>query len=358
MSILRAANSWVMNGFIALCVLALCIGLPLIDHSVCKRLGLSLTHGISTNPNAEKLQRRRRRILYGIFGLYVLANLYLVFVSRGESTDYRVHTELMVDLANSVHFDLGLFGTFEEMLVSGFREGWSHVHVVKSEDITQVLMNTMFYIPMGYLLPYVFRSFQGRKNRTVFTCFLLSFITENVQLIFKRGTYDLDDLFFNTLGGLIGYALYKTFAYYLTHPGWRRELHTYNRWKRHARKKPLTMCARGLHRGRATLFTSDWDNIRSFYVDRLGFRPAGRQGEGDITDAMLLRLGGMSVEVRPLPAVTFPQQLFITADNLDGLKKHLEKADIAVSGFLADPYTNRRTVQITAPDNTTIIFIE
>lgn len=358
MSILRAANSWVMNGFIALCVLALCIGLPLIDHSVCKHLGLSLTHGISTNPHAEKLQRRRRRVLYGIFGLYLLANLYLVFVSRGESTEYRVHTDLMVDLANSVHFDLGLFGTFEEMLVSGFREGWSHVHVVKSEDITQVLMNTMFYIPMGYLLPYVFRSFQGRKNRTVFTCFLFSFITENIQLIFKRGTYDLDDLFFNTLGGLIGYAFYKTFAYYLTHPGWRKELHAYNRWKRHARKKPLAVCARGLHRGRATLFTSDWDTIRNYYVDKLGFRPTGRQGDNEVTSAMLLRLGGMSVEVRPLPAVTFPQQLYITADNLDSLKKRLEKSGIPVSGFLADPYTNRRTVQVEAPDNTTIIFIE
>lgn len=358
MSILRAANSWVLNIIIAVGVLCFVIGLPLIDRSVCRRLGLSLTHGISTNPNAVKLQRRRKWVLYAIFAVYLLANLYLVFIARAESEDYMVHTEFMVDLANSVRFDLGLFGTLEEILVSGFREGWSHVHIVSSEDITQVLMNTMFYIPMGYLLPYVFRTFQGRKNRTVFVCFLFSFITENIQLIFRRGCYDLDDLFFNTLGGLIGYQLYKTFAYYVTHPGWRKELRSYRRWQHQARRKPLSASARSLHRGRATLFTTDWDNVRGYYVDRLGFRPEGRHlGDSD-TSSMLLRLGGMSVEVRCLPIVDFPQRLYINADNLDRLKKQLEKAQIPVSDFLSDYYTQRRKLEIPAPDNTTIIFTE
>lgn len=358
MSILRAANSWALNIVIAIGVLCFVIGLPLIDRSVCRKLGLSLTHGISTNPNAVKLQRRRKWVLYAIFAVYLLANLYLVFMSRGESENYMVHTEFMSDLASSIRFDLGLFGIVEEMLVSGFREGWNHIHIVKSEDITQVLMNTMFYIPMGYLLPYVFRSFQGRKNRTVFVCFLLSFITENVQLIFRRGCYDLDDLFFNTLGGLIGYHLYKTFAYYVTHPGWRKELRSYRRWQRHARRKPLSASARGLHRGRATLFTSDWDVVRDYYIEKLGFRFAGRHLGDSETGSMLLRLGGMSVEIRYLSTVDFPQRLYISAENLDALKKRLDKAQIPVSDFLEDFYTQRRKLEVSAPDNTTIIFTE
>lgn len=358
MRILMAANSWLFNGFIAVCVACLVIGLPLLDRHFCRKLGISVAHGISTNPRAKLLLRRRRRILQGIFALYMLANFYLVFISRGESETYRVHTDLMADLANSVHFDLGLFGTFEEMIISGFREGWSHVHVVKAADITQVLMNTMFYIPMGYLLPYCFRQFQGRKHRTVFMCFLISFITENIQLIFKRGTYDLDDLFFNTLGGFIGYGLYIAFAYYVTHPGWQKELHAYNRWRRHARKKPLYRCAGSLHRGRTTLFTADMDAMRQFYVDTLGFRWMGDIKDGEETVSALLQMGGLSLEVRKLPGAEFPQQLFINADNLEAVKAHLEKAGISVGDYEADPYTHRRRMEISAPDHTTILFSE
>ena len=163
MSVLRAANSWEFNIVVALCVLLFVIVLPLADRRICYKLGVSLTHGISLNPRADKLLRWRKFVLFVIFALYLSANLYLVFVSRDEAETYLVHTDLMMDLANSVSFDLGVFGTFEEMLVSGFRRGWDHIHVVKPADIMQVLMNIALYIPMGYLLPYCFKRFQSHK---------------------------------------------------------------------------------------------------------------------------------------------------------------------------------------------------
>lgn len=358
MAILRAANSWIMNIFVALCVLVLVIALPLIDSGVCRKLGVSLTHGMSSNPRADKLLRWRKTVLYTIFALYLAANLYLVFVSREESETYLVHTDLMMDLANSVSFDLGVIGTFEEMLVSGFRSGWNHIHVVKAADIMQVLMNTMFYIPMGYLLPYCFKRLQGKKNRTVFICFLFSFLTENIQLIFRRGTYDLDDLLFNTLGGLIGYSLYKTFGYYVTHPGWRRELRIFNRWQRKAHRKPLTPLAEKLHSGRMTVYTSDFWSTSEFYIDKLGFRPDDTQGDAENVTSGLVELGEISVELIPLKEVNFAQQLVITVENLNKIKKRLEKAGIPVSDFSLDSYTDHRKIEITAPDNTTIIFTE
>ena len=358
MGILRAANSWSMNILVAVCVLLLVIGLPLIDRSVCGRLGISLTRGISTNPKAKKLLRWRKFVLYTVFVLYLAANVYLVFMSRTESDTYAVHTDLMADLANSVSFDLGVFGTFEEMLASGFRQGWDHIHVVKAEDIMQVLMNTMFYIPMGYLLPYCFRQFQGKKNRTVFICFLFSFITENIQLIFRRGTYDLDDLFFNTLGGLIGYGLYKTFAYYVTNPGWRRELRGLNRWQRKSHKKPLTPLAQDIRSGRVTLFTEDLGDTSDFYTRVLGFRQADTQRTGENKFPAFLQLGELSLELRVLEKVDFNQQLVIWSENLDRVRKRLEKAGIPVSDFALDACTGHRKLEITAPDDTVIVFTE
>lgn len=358
MGILRAANSWMMNIAVAICVLLLVIGLPLIDRSVCSRLGLSLTHGISTNPKAKRLLRWRKFVLYTVFVLYLAANVYLVFMSRAESDTYKVHTDLMADLANSVSFDLGLFGTFEEMLASGFREGWNHIHVVKAEDIMQALMNTMFYIPMGYLLPYCFRQFRGKKNRTVFICFLFSFITENIQLIFRRGTYDLDDLFFNTLGGLIGYGLYKTFAYYVTNPGWRRQNRLLNRWQRKSHKKPLTPIAEDIRSGRVTVYTEDLGDASDYYIHVLGFRQTDMQRAGENKFPAFLQLGEISLELRVLEKVDFSQQLVIRADNLDTVRRRLEKAGIAVSDFALDACTGHRKLEIYAPDNTAIVFTE
>lgn len=358
MSVLRAANTWTLNIIVALCVLIFVIFLPLIDRSICKKLGLSLNHGLSTNPRADKLLRWRQFVLFVIFAMYLTANLYLVFVSREESEAYLVHTDLMMDLANSVSFDLGLFGTFEEMLVSGFQRGWDHIHVVKSEDIMQVLMNIALYIPMGYLLPYCFKRFRSRKKSTVFVCFLLSFITENIQLIFKRGTYDLDDLLFNTLGGLIGYSLYKTFAYYVTNPGWRKELRLFHRWQRRSHRKPLPPIAEKIHSGRTIIYTSDFAAASAFYADRLGFRLMELQKFEDAVCSGLMQIGEVEVELRALDNVDFYQQLFICVDNINKVRKRLTKADIPVSDFATDIFTDHRKIEISAPDYTTIVFSE
>lgn len=358
MVILRAANSWAMNIIVIVGVLCLVIGLPIIDRRVCKKLGLSLSHGLSTNPNAESLMLRRKLVLYGIFALYLLANLYLVFVSRAEADTYSVHTDLMVDLANSVTFDLGVFGTFEEMIASGFRKGVKHIHVVKAADIMQVLMNIMLYVPMGYLLPYCFKRFQGSRRMTVFVCFLFSFITENVQLIFRRGTYDLDDLVFNTLGGLLGYMLYKTFAYYVTNPGWRRQLRRYNRWRLHARRKPLYPFAYKMRGGRSTLFTADMRTATHYYTDYLGFRLSEARKSGDYIVSEYLQLGGVGIELRLISETDFPQQLVICVDNLDKVRKRLDKAGIPTSDFALDVYSHHRKLEIEGPDNTVIVFTE
>ena len=67
--------------------------------------------------------------------------------------------------------------------------------------------NVLAFIPYGVMVPIV-----SRKNRKFFRVFvmtfLLSLIIECVQLICRVGTFDVDDLILNTLGGVIGYIIF------------------------------------------------------------------------------------------------------------------------------------------------------
>lgn len=67
--------------------------------------------------------------------------------------------------------------------------------------------NIIGFIPLGFLFPF----FMGRKVKgikTVLVVFLISLGFEWIQLKTGIGVFDVDDLFLNTTGGLIGLILY------------------------------------------------------------------------------------------------------------------------------------------------------
>jgi len=110
--------------------------------------------------------------------------------------------------ANPLHNVIGIWGIYNE----------------KGELTTEALENLVLFIPFVIL---VFWSFQdkllGRNNR-IFTAigqsikivFIFSLIIEVLQLILRIGTFQLSDLFYNTLGGFIGGLIYWC-GYKITH---------------------------------------------------------------------------------------------------------------------------------------------
>ncbi len=88
--------------------------------------------------------------------------------------------------------------------------------------LRNIMGNVAGFIPMGAFWPYVF---PHMKNPFLVTliCFQWSLVIEFIQLICKIGSFDVDDLLLNTLGGLIGCIIY-----YVWMAVWR---------KIHARKK-------------------------------------------------------------------------------------------------------------------------
>lgn len=74
---------------------------------------------------------------------------------------------------------------------------------------TEFIENIILFIPFIYLLLYI----NNQKEQKVIIssvkfAFLFSLTIESIQLFFKLGTFQLSDLFFNTLGGLIGGSLF------------------------------------------------------------------------------------------------------------------------------------------------------
>ena len=336
--------------------------LPLIDQKVCARLGLNLHHGLSENANADALLRLRQAVLYLVFFIYLAAFLVIVFFSRSSSDTFLIHIAPLQDLYNAVETDRGVMDLLVTVFREGIVEGLSHVEIIRPQDIAQVYLNVMLFVPMGYLLPYVFGWFRARARlRPVVACFIISLATENMQLIFRRGFYDLDDLLSNTLGGLIGQMLFVSIAYVLTHPDWKRELRAYHRWQRHARHMTLYPFARRIALTRTTLYATSEDAVWAFYVDKLGFRvkkqivPLARAETW-----FLLVMGSSQVEIvcyaqpRELP----PQKLTISARNLTKIKKRLEKNGIQVGDLYRDPYTDLRCLSFSGPDDVCITVIE
>ena len=96
---------------------------------------------------------------------------------------------------------------------------------------TEVLENIVLFIPFSFLLLWTYGDkilgsvktglqdnyYEYKDNnikltrvlyQTIKVVFLFSFTIEMLQLLLRLGTWQLSDLFFNTLGGVIGGALY------------------------------------------------------------------------------------------------------------------------------------------------------
>lgn len=80
-------------------------------------------------------------------------------------------------------------------------------HLRATYKISNLLGNLIGFVPLGILLPLLFTRL--RDAWKIMLCsFALSLAFETFQLISRLGSFDVDDLILNTLGGIIGYFLF------------------------------------------------------------------------------------------------------------------------------------------------------
>ena len=136
--------------------------------------------------------KKHRRILTVLFAAYLVLLFYFLFISEGFGRTQGAH---------EYHYNLVLFR--EIIRFTKYRK-----IVGNRAFVLNVFGNLIAFMPLGFFIPALSRN---KKNgfAVVLNCFSLSLLVEVVQLIFKLGSFDVDDLLLNTLGGLFGYMIYR-----------------------------------------------------------------------------------------------------------------------------------------------------
>ncbi len=91
---------------------------------------------------------------------------------------------------------------------SSYIEAWNKYSL---RDLQNCIFNIIMFIPMGILLPLISRKFKIFKWNLLVVVGSTLFI-ETYQTLTGAGLFELDDLINNTLGGILGYQLYRLVA--------------------------------------------------------------------------------------------------------------------------------------------------
>lgn len=86
---------------------------------------------------------------------------------------------------------------------------WANRQDLWGSAAVNLLGNIIMFIPLGFLMPRVFRRLR-KLWKTLLLCIGIIVAIELVQLVTLVGTCDVDDLILNVLGIYLGYFLCRT----------------------------------------------------------------------------------------------------------------------------------------------------
>lgn len=136
---------------------------------------------------------RNQKFGWILFILYLIALIYLMFFSESFGRTGNEHAEYA--------YNLELFKEIKRFYLYRKQLGLEAV-------ILNLGGNVIGFMPFGFMLPIVSR--RGRRWYNTFMLgFLLSLCIEVTQLVFRVGSFDVDDLLLNTIGGILGFVVYK-----------------------------------------------------------------------------------------------------------------------------------------------------
>lgn len=164
--------------------------------------------------------------LIGIFGMIILAVCYLpiYFILRKRIALSRQIAYFFFGVCILVISSATFLGWIVSCLLDG-REVLTVEHTLNlipfqfitetwameaRKQITQTIANVLMFLPLGFIVPVAFdkaRSFL----KTAFSMMLFSLFIEVVQYFIGRSA-DIDDLMLNTLGGILGYLVFRIFS--------------------------------------------------------------------------------------------------------------------------------------------------
>lgn len=143
-----------------------------------------------------------------LFLLYVCFLVYFLFLAEwygrtGTAEEYRYNLELFKEIRRFITYreELGMFTV-----------------------VANLAGNILIFVPYGFFVSMASRSRGFFK--TLFYSMFLSLGVEIAQLFTRVGSFDVDDILLNTIGGVLGYVVFVICNWM------RRRYHVQNRKKR------------------------------------------------------------------------------------------------------------------------------
>lgn len=140
-----------------------------------------------------KQTEKIRLICRILFVVYLIVLFYFLFfaemmgrVSDSGVREYNYNLELFKEIRRFIEY--------REIL------GWKVVTL-------NLAGNVAAFLPFGFFLPVVLKNCKGWLLVTLLTM-TASLVIETIQLVTKVGSFDVDDILLNTLGGILGYFGY------------------------------------------------------------------------------------------------------------------------------------------------------
>ncbi len=134
-----------------------------------------------------------QKICWTVFVLYLIALLYYTIFAESLGRRGAGESESQIRYNLVLFNEIRRFWTYRDKL--GMRA-----------FLLNVVGNVLAFVPSGFLLPAVSRRCRWLPG-IVLVGFMISFLIECTQLVFRVGSFDVDDLLLNTLGVILGFFL-------------------------------------------------------------------------------------------------------------------------------------------------------
>ncbi len=135
------------------------------------------------------LIQNRRYIRKGplvLFIVYLLTVLSITLLARSSDSSY----------TNDIYFQ-----PFAPVLEAIEERSW--------QPLNHTLLNVAMFVPLGFLFPMIDPEELDRLSYTLPVGLMFSTLIESLQLVFRLGQCDIDDIIANTLGALIGFMIFR-----------------------------------------------------------------------------------------------------------------------------------------------------
>ncbi|MCQ2507643.1 MAG: VanZ family protein [Dorea sp.] len=169
------------------------------------------------------MKGKSKKAIYVLFAGYAMVNLGITILIRLAIYLYTRPMRAQIEAAQAAWvpdptaaWRIGQQGStwlaFEQG-VRGIKLIWIGLNDVNSllYIIPSCLLNILFFMPLGMLLPCAFQKCRDNRKRCLIIAFLWSLAIEIIQWVTALGMADWKDIVCNTLGAFLGVLIWERF---------------------------------------------------------------------------------------------------------------------------------------------------